>query len=59
MRAENWEEKFDETFVMDYDNAPTPGGTQFLFKNNGDGTMKIAIPEDVKAFIRDVVLGSE
>lgn len=47
--ADDWEQQVDKRFMMSTDNGTGP---EFLFRDNGDDTISIALVEDVKAFIR-------
>lgn len=46
--------KFDERFVMEHNNIPGQGPIM-LFRINPDGSRSIALAEDVKAFIAEIM----
>lgn len=49
---DDWEQEFDKRFTVSTDNGKGP---EFLFRDNGDGTISIALKDDVKAFIRSII----
>lgn len=48
--SKGWEERFDARFEQDTD--PNDSVNGWLRRINGDGTVSIALPQDVKDFIR-------
>ena len=47
------ERAFDQRFIQDYDNLGP--GPLWLFRVNPDGTRSIALPQDVKDFISQLL----
>ena len=47
-----WEKQFNEKFCMSSDGAD---GVQYLFSKNPDGSLSIALLEDVEEFVRELL----